>query len=780
MCGLIALFSKEIQAGQGIFRLRDPGNLRQALLWIVPPAMLARHMMSRLFSGFLAVFVAGALSLQAQTPPVIVSVDPNAGPVPNLTMITIQFSQAVTNVDAADLLVDGLPATNLQEIDPSYYIFQFFRPKPNGGTVHVSWSATHDIVDVEMMLPFDGMADSAQWDYIVPDIAPPTLVSINPPPNSFTNLSQITVEFSEPVIGVNASDLRINGIGAVSVTGGPTTYTFTFQPVDPIGGTATVDWNSTNGNPAHGITDVSSNEFGAGLWFYFLPDLRPPRLVELRPSALGLPFNEVRAIFNEGVTNVDASDLLLNGNPALNVSALTNFTVYVFRFAPVRSKTARLEWAAEHGIRDADKNVFQGGAVDFSNGRTFCIFPDTNSGNTFVNFSNRFFEGVCTIDAREGQRWVPTQNFWVTQRVGQATLTLPATNSTQFRLRALSVAPGNAFVNLARAYGNISTVAGNLTQTNSWLPEWEGTNATEVRLANPCCAVADDDGNIYVAERDGHAVDKITPDGKIFTLIGQHRPGFNADDDRGAIGRTVLLHMPSGLFIAGSNLYVLDAGNHRVRTMGLRDPSQWVTNVFVDFPHGIGTNAHGLYVGLNKAGFANEAYFGVGGTLRYWDKVTVTNFATGLGEIRSVVVNPDEQLIIADSFNHRVYRIKGSGRWGEDTVIAGTGFPNGNSVGGDADEVALPGASSVAYLPIGGFFVGLDQGARVWYVDADDTAVPFIFGQPGAHEGDGKWFRSGGQKKKISNVESVHIAPSGDIILVEGGVVRKIQFLRKK
>jgi hypothetical protein len=115
-----------------------------------------------------------------------------------------------------------------------------------------------------------------------------------------------------------------------------------------------------------------------------------------------------------------------------------------------------------------------------------------------------------------------------------------------------------------------------------------------------------------------------------------------------------------------------------------------------------------------------------------------------------------------------------------DTVVAGTGLPGGNKIGGDADEVALPGAISIGYLPTGGFFVGLDEGARVWYVDGDDNAAPFIFGKPGVHQGDGVWFRKGGIRPKIGNVKSVSVAPNGDIIMVEGGYVRKVKFLRRR
>ena len=112
--------------------------------------------------------------------------------------------------------------------------------------------------------------------------------------------------------------------------------------------------------------------------------------------------------------------------------------------------------------------------------------------------------------------WVPLQNFWTTQRLGQITVALP-TNYTQFRLVRTGIAPGNAFTRLATSYGKISTVAGRglvPPGVNAWQTNYEGDYATNVFLSDPRNAVADDAGNIYVVEREGHAVDKISPDGK--------------------------------------------------------------------------------------------------------------------------------------------------------------------------------------------------------------------------------------------------------------------------
>lgn len=717
-----------------------------------------------------ALFFCTFLTLRATDDPIVQSVSPVPGMVASLTEITVNFSENVTGVDAADLLINGVPANSVTG-GPSSYVFSFPDPAAPDGNVHVSWAEGHAIADLEGN-PFNGNA--ATWNYTMPDTTPPSTASITPPQGFVIEFTQVTIRFSEAVLNVDARDLLVDGVPATGVSGSGETYTFTFPRPRPGGGMVVLYWALD-----HMIMDLSSNGFGGGEFYvYLVADVEAPTLVELRPNGIPLPLTEVQATFSEPVIGVDASDLLLNGQPALSMTNFTN-NVYIFQFAPFPRGASILSWADEHGITDTSfvPNAFSGGSTEVLSKRNYALLTDPLA-NTHIVFSNRFFTGVCTVDGREAGKWVPLQNFFVTQRVGQVTLKLPPNGASELRLRCLSIAPGNAFVNLARAYGDISTVAGGAPE-GPWQPEWEGASATDVHLSEPCFAVVDTNGNIYIAERTGHAVDKITPDGTIFTFMGRRHPGFDQAQDTGTNAPNVLLNTPSGLFIVNNTLYVLDAGNHRVRRVGLADPAMTVTTLFIE-TNGIGFDARGLWIGLNKQGIPNEALFGLGGSLRSWEGSGVTNLATGFGQVAFVTRDPRDDIIVADPINNRVYEVGNKGRWGEDTVLAGTGFPNGNTVGGDADKVALPGATSVAFFPIGGYFVALDQGARVWYVDADDNAAPFIFGTPGVHAGDGAWFRAGRRMPKISNVQTIALAPNGDIILVEGGVVRKIQFLRHR
>src|SRR6185369_8439301 len=114
------------------------------------------------------------------------------------------------------------------------------------------------------------------WSYNLLDLIAPTIASVTPTPNTqVTNLTQLTVTFSEAVTGVDAADLRINGVSATGVSGGGATYTFTFAQ---SGATiVNITWFGS-----HGITDLAANpnpfnsSAPGATWFYTTPDTLAP------------------------------------------------------------------------------------------------------------------------------------------------------------------------------------------------------------------------------------------------------------------------------------------------------------------------------------------------------------------------------------------------------------------------------------------------------------------------------------------------------------------------
>lgn len=411
---------------------------------------------------------------------------------------------------------------------------------------------------------------------------------------------------------------------------------------------------------------------------------------------------------------------------------------------------------------------------------TYTAVP--SNGSVIITFTNTYLNGVSTLEGRLNKKWVPLQNFWTTGRIGRVTLPLPPGYS-DYRLKSSSVAPGNAFVRLALVYNQIYTVGGTGPApegTNLWKPEFEGTNATAVTLSNPRYAVAGDSGEIYVVEKDSHSVSVIDTNGILRTAIGTRQPGYFAILPPAQPPATFTpLRSPSGIHYTSGKLYVLDAGNGRV----LRYTNGLVSQLFTESPvFGQSTNianGGGLWVSPDE----EEAYYTDGHLLKRWQASQLENgsggvtiVASGFVNLSDVKVNPAGQTIVADRGDNVLWRVSNDGF---KTPEAGTGSPTGRSVG-PVERASIPGPSSLAFMPIGGYLLGLDQGTRVWYVDVEDEGAPLVFGKSGTHAGDGEWFQKGRKKPKISHVRSVNLAPSGDIVILEDGYVRTIRFLRRK
>jgi len=194
---------------------------------------------------------------------------------------------------------------------------------------------------------FDAQLITAERESISPSLA-----GISPFPGTVTNLTRVTVTFSEPVLGVDAGDLLINDRPAQLVTGSGAAYTFTFP--QPDFGAVQFAW-SFGAN----ITDlaVPPNRFdisGANTRFiYDLVDPTDPILVQVHPPR-GLTVRELSEIeltFNKPVQGLNAADLRINGQAATNLTGLGSGP-FLFQFPAQFDGRAQISWAARHGITD--------------------------------------------------------------------------------------------------------------------------------------------------------------------------------------------------------------------------------------------------------------------------------------------------------------------------------------------------------------------------------------------------------------------------------------------
>jgi sugar lactone lactonase YvrE len=324
-------------------------------------------------------------------------------------------------------------------------------------------------------------------------------------------------------------------------------------------------------------------------------------------------------------------------------------------------------------------------------------------------------------------------------------------------------------------YGTMRAVAGageTDSGTNEWLPAFEGAAASDAELSRPHMAMADDAGNIYIADKEAHAIRKVTPAGTITTYAGTGTAGA-VDDTPGPATQRALAN-PNGLFVRGDGtLYILDLDHARIRKV---TPDGTMTTL-VTAPGGIALG-RGLWVDGPEA--SERVYFASGNVVMRWTAAGgLTSWAGGFASLGNIAMDRNGRLLVADRGGNRVYAVTETTTGvTSKVVVAGNGSTGAGLDGAPAVMTALEGVRAVypADTDDGdGFFAGTHEGCQLWFIDARGIAHLFLDGKKDAHAGVGEPFDSPG--KKVSELRSVVVDPRGNVLFVDDdrGFVRLIE-----
>lgn len=248
--------------------------------------------------------------------------------------------------------------------------------------------------------------------------------------------------------------------------------------------------------------------------------------------------------------------------------------------------------------------------------------------------------------------------------------------------------------------------------------------AAEAMFNSPYRPAIDQQGNIYIADRDNNMIREITPGGTVSTVAGSGKAGY--EDGPGA---TAEFHQPIDVAVdAQHNIYVADNLNHSIRKIA---PDGTVSTL----------------AGNGSAGFAD----GQGSAAR---------FSSPSG----VAVDKDGNILVADRKNQRIRKITPDGTV---STVAGSGTAGMDD--GTATSASFHDPYGVCVGPDGGIYVADLVNNKIRKIAMDGTVSTIA--------GSGAGFADGAAvTAKFKNPTDICVDSAGNIFVADmsNGRIRKI------
>ena len=264
----------------------------------------------------------------------------------------------------------------------------------------------------------------------------------------------------------------------------------------------------------------------------------------------------------------------------------------------------------------------------------------------------------------------------------------------------------------------------------------DGGLATQALLNFPSAVAVDHTGALFIADTLNHRVRRVDPQtGKIETVVGTGQTKWSGD---GGLGIATTLNEPVALAIHGTQLYIADQSNNRIRMLDLE--TQVITTVAgtgdsgyngdgmpaIDSglagPSGLALDAEGnLYVAdtfngrirmIAKDTGIISTFAGDGAEFRY--ERGANERATALSRPYGIAITADGQVLITDSDNHLLRQWDSQKK--EMSLVAGTGEA---TFSGDG---MLPSESALNF-PFG---VAVDTSGNIAIADTFNHRIRYI------------------------------------------------------
>jgi RHS repeat-associated protein len=273
----------------------------------------------------------------------------------------------------------------------------------------------------------------------------------------------------------------------------------------------------------------------------------------------------------------------------------------------------------------------------------------------------------------------------------------------------------------------ITTVVGNGASGFSG----DGGTATAASLYGPSGVTIDSQGNLFIADFANHRIRKVNPAGIITTVAGIGAVGFRGD---GGSATAAVLYFPRGVTIdPQGNLFIADYASGRIRKVS---PAGIITTV----------------AGSGMYGFSGDGGQATAASLYYPVDVTV---------------DPQGNLFIADTFNHRIRKV---GQDGIITTVAGNGASGFSGDDGIATAASLSYPYGITIDPQGNLFIADYGNHRIRKVSPAGIITTMVGNGTAGFEGDGGIAIAA----KLYYPYDVAVSPQGSLFVADNNRIRKV------
>jgi hypothetical protein len=305
---------------------------------------------------------------------------PNAGAYAGLTMRVRRDDYVVVFINGTKVLNDGVP-------EPLTYNYTGGAAAADDGQTYIEYAIPstalvngNNVVAVANYQQAIGSSDLI-FDLELEgaaDTTPPTIAGVIPSPGStLLDLTLINIVFSEPVLGVTASDLLINSEPATSiVTNYPNDFTFRFPR--PATGVVQVAWAAN-----HGITDASplANAFVPNSpWTYNLdPNASQARFIIsefMTDNATGIRDDDGNR--NDWIELANIGTIVGNLDGYFLTDDATNLTKWRFPVTLVNANNYLLVWASAKDRTNSAAPLHTNFKLGKTGGFLALVDPNTN------------------------------------------------------------------------------------------------------------------------------------------------------------------------------------------------------------------------------------------------------------------------------------------------------------------------------------------------------------------------------------------------------------------